>query len=369
VLERISDAFLALDADWRVTYANREVGRLNGVDPAALVGRDHWALWPETLGTTVEREYRRAMAERVPVHFEHHYADADRWHDVHAYPDAAGGLAIFYRDVTARRREEEERRRLLAEAEVARRRAEEADAAKARFLAVMSHELRTPLNAIAGYAQLLELEIAGPLTDAQRHDLERIRVAQQHLLALIEAVLDHTRLGAGQVRYAAGPVPLDALLAEVESLVATQYDARGVRLVVRRPAEGEADAVAWADPAKVRQIVVNLLTNALKYTPARGTVTVETARAAAAGGADVERRVVLRVRDTGAGIDAALVGRIFEPFVQGARPPGGVAEGLGLGLAISRELARAMGGELSAESTPGVGSTFTLALPVPSARR
>jgi PAS domain S-box-containing protein len=119
VVEGMSDAFLAIAPDWRVTYANREAARLNGVRPEDLVGRNHWEAWPETQGSEVERQYRRVIAERVPVQFEHHYPGADVWHDIRAYPADDGGLAVFYRDVTAEKRsavERERQTRELAEA-------------------------------------------------------------------------------------------------------------------------------------------------------------------------------------------------------------------------------------------------------------
>ena len=115
VMESMSDAFLALGPDWRVTYANREAARLNGTTPDALIGRDHWSQWPETVGSEVEREYRRAARERVPVQLEHYYEGAGRWHEIRAYPSDDGGLVVFYRDVTAQRRLEEERSRQARE--------------------------------------------------------------------------------------------------------------------------------------------------------------------------------------------------------------------------------------------------------------
>ena len=130
VVEGMSDAFLSLDRDWRITYANREAARLNGTTSAALVGRDHWSVWPETAGTEVERQYRRAIAERVPVTFEHHYPAADVWHEIRAYPAEEGGLAVFYRDVTARKRLEAERERQARELATAH---DKAMAAEAQF--------------------------------------------------------------------------------------------------------------------------------------------------------------------------------------------------------------------------------------------
>ncbi len=245
-----------------------------------------------------------------------------------------------------------ELRQARDEAERARAEAEQASRAKGDFLAVMSHELRTPLNAIGGYAQLIEMGIHGPVTDAQREALERIARSQAHLLTLINQVLSYARLDARQVQYVVSDVPVAEMLAEVESLVAPQVAASGVAF--RRDAVEPALAVR-ADADKVRQVLLNLLANAVKYTPPGGTVALE----CEAG----EREVRIRVRDTGTGIRAERLPHIFEPFVQGERALNRPDEGVGLGLAISRELARGMGGELSVWSEPGTGSTFTFTLP------
>ena len=239
-----------------------------------------------------------------------------------------------------------------AEAERARGESEAANRAKSDFLAMMSHELRTPLNAIAGYAQLLEMGIHGPVTDQQRDALNRIARSQAHLLTLINDVLNFARIDAGQIRYVVQDVPMHDTLAGLEPLVAPQIAAR--RLTYAYDACGP-DIVAAADGDKVRQVVVNLLSNAVKYTPAGGTVRL-------ACDAD-ETTVRVHVTDTGPGIDADQLPVIFEPFVQGDRALNRPNEGVGLGLAISRDLARGMAGDVAVTTELGVGSTFTLVLP------
>jgi signal transduction histidine kinase len=262
-----------------------------------------------------------------------------------------------------------------AAAEAARAEAEAANRAKGEFLAVMSHELRTPLNAIAGHAQLLELGLHGPVTDAQRAALARVQRAQRHLLGLITAVLDYAKIEAGRVAYRMESVAPEAALADVAALIAPQLEAKRLRLLVDAGVpdaepRGAHDVAARphvvADPEKLRQILLNLLSNAAKFTPEEGAVTVSVGRAerveraagAAAGGV-----VRIAVADTGVGIAADQLDRIFEPFVQADARLSRAHEGTGLGLAISRDLARGMGGDLTAESTPGAGSTFTLTLP------
>jgi signal transduction histidine kinase len=244
----------------------------------------------------------------------------------------------------------EERTRL---AEAARGDAESANAAKAQFLATMSHELRTPLNAIIGYADLMELGLRGPVTDAQLEDLRRVKRSSRHLLSLINDILNFAKLGAGQVQFQHEEVPLDGVLDAVEPLLAPQFAAKGLAYEVVPHA---APLIEWADAEKVQQILLNLLSNAVKFTDA-GTITVGCVSGATTVG--------VLVSDTGRGIPVDDYERIFDPFVQVGR--GSLPEsqkGVGLGLAISRNLARAMGGDLVvAASEPGRGSTFLLTVP------
>jgi len=248
---------------------------------------------------------------------------------------------------------------LLAESEHARRDAEasradaeKANRAKGEFLAVMSHELRTPLNAIGGYAELMEMGLRGPVTDEQRGDLTRIQQSQKHLLGLINQVLNYTRIETGSVRYDLGDVTVVEALAAAEALVVPQVRSKGLRYVL-----GGCDPATRvrADRDKLQQVLLNLLTNAIKFTDAGGEIRVAcTARPGA---------VALSVVDTGVGIAPDKLATVFEPFVQVDQRLTRPHEGVGLGLAISRDLARGMGGDLTAESAPGAGSTFTLTLP------
>ncbi|MDQ3995478.1 MAG: HAMP domain-containing histidine kinase, partial [Gemmatimonadota bacterium] len=253
-------------------------------------------------------------------------------------------------EVAASRRELERR---IAEAEQARAEAERASRAKSDFLAVMSHELRTPLNAIGGYAQLLELGVHGPINDAQRDALARLARSQAHLLRLINDVLSFAKLDAGQVQYAVTDVALDAALANLEPLVAPQVSAK--RLTFTWRACGDPPLTARADPDKLQQVMVNVVANAIKFTPAGGTIAIDCD--------STDDRVDIRVRDTGVGIPAERLPFIFEPFVQGDRALNRPHDGVGLGLAISRDLVRGMGGDLTVESVVGAGSIFTISLP------
>jgi PAS domain S-box-containing protein len=245
-----------------------------------------------------------------------------------------------------------ERARLFEAEHSARAEAERANRAKSEFLAVMSHELRTPLNAIGGYAELMEMGIRGPITPQQREDLRRVQTSQRHLLGLINEVLNYAKLETGTVHYDVADVRLRDAIAGAEALVAPQAQARQLTLAV---APCPPALAVRGDAEKVRQILVNLLSNAVKFTDRGGRVEV-----LCEDGGD---RVRVAVRDTGIGIPADQLDRIFEPFVQVRADLTRTAEGTGLGLAISRDLARGMGGDLTAESTLGAGSTFTLTLP------
>jgi signal transduction histidine kinase len=234
----------------------------------------------------------------------------------------------------------------------ARAEAEEANKAKSDFLATMSHELRTPLNAIGGYTDLILAGIRGPITDAQKTDLERINRSQRHLLAVINDILNFAKVEAGRVQLHARDISMNEVLGGLESLVAP--------ILLQKEIAYEylccdPSYTAHADPERLQQILLNLLSNAAKFTQAGGKITVECAATKTA--------MLVRVSDTGVGIPADKLHAVFEPFVQLDRGQLPGMGGTGIGLSISRDLARAMGGDLRAESTPGQGSTFVLKLP------
>jgi signal transduction histidine kinase len=234
----------------------------------------------------------------------------------------------------------------------ARMEAEEANAAKSQFLATMSHELRTPLNAISGYAQLLTLGLRGPITPAQKEDLERIDRSQRHLLSLINDVLNFAKIEAGHIAVESHPMALGAVIDSLREFVEPQLREKGLEFTM---ASDIPQTEACGDPDKVRQILINLLSNAIKFTSQGGKISLECA--------DDEKLLYICVKDTGQGIPADKLDAIFEPFVQVNRDYASKHEGTGLGLSISRDLARRMGGDLTVESVLGAGSTFTLSLP------
>ncbi|HYW12577.1 MAG TPA: HAMP domain-containing sensor histidine kinase, partial [Longimicrobium sp.] len=233
-------------------------------------------------------------------------------------------------------------------------RAQAASEAKSGFLATMSHELRTPLNALEGYSSLLEEGIYGPVTEAQQGALARMRRARVHLMELIDQVLDVARVEAGTKRVQPEPVRLPALVRDVADALRGAADARGLTLAVQAP---DDDApVVRTDPGMVRQILVNLVGNAIKFTARGGSITVRLSAS--------DDAVSLEVADTGEGIPPELHERVFEPFFQADSSTTRVEGGVGLGLALSREFAHLLGGDLTLLSAPGEGTAFTLRLPL-----
>ena len=253
-----------------------------------------------------------------------------------------------------------ENARLFREANRARLEAEAANHAKNQFLSTMSHELRTPLNAIGGYAELLSLGIRGPVTPAQQQDLERLTRANQHLIGLIGDVLNFARIEEGQVEYQITTFSINPILIDLEALIGPQLLVRGIEFdhdgCVSEASE--TPHLVVADAEKVRQIMLNLLSNAVKFTPHGGSVRLRCNTETKAG------IVTLSVTDTGRGIPESQFERIFEPFVQVDRHlTHDSQQGVGLGLAISRDLARGMGGNLTVSIVEAEGSAFSLTLP------
>jgi signal transduction histidine kinase len=322
------------------------------------VGKTLIEMFPDLSGSDIVRVLERVYDNAVPfvardllIRFDSsgdgpndHYYDLV-YHPLTLAEGKVSGIVVVAVDVT-------DRRRNVLEAVQAKADAERANRAKSDFLAVMSHELRTPLNAIGGYAELLDLEIRGPITAEQREDLARIKKSQQHLLSVVTSVLDYARLERGQIELRPRNVLLNDAMSLCKVLVAPQAAARGLTLELE---ECAGDAFVFADTDKLHQILLNVLANAIKFSVAGGVVSMSCEISDAAAR--------LSVRDTGRGIASDQLERIFEPFVQVDSGLGRSQDGIGLGLAISRELARRMGGDLTVQSEPERGSTFVLTLP------
>jgi signal transduction histidine kinase len=265
---------------------------------------------------------------------------------------AALALSNIRRYLAHRRKLEMQRSAVLEREQAARNAAEEANRAKTDFLRMMSHELRTPLTAIQGYLELLEMGIYGGMTEEQITILRRIESNERHLLAIINDLLDFARVDARRVELRIATLPVRDIRLAVDPVCRPQIESKQLSYDWR---VADDNLIVRADREKVRQIVVNLVSNACKFTPRGGSIGVDCVCS--------ERSVEIHVSDTGPGIPAPKLDAIFEPFVQLDNGLTRSTAGTGLGLAISRELARAMGGDLVVSSTVGQGSTFTLILP------
>jgi len=364
VLENAAEGIHCVGADGIIKWANATELSMLGYTEAEYVGH-HIADFHVDQRAIRDMLARLARGETIKDYEARLRCKDGSIRDVTVSSNAlfrAGELVhtrCFTRDVTELKRSGEERERALqrerlarAEAERAKAAAEHANRAKSQFLAVMSHELRTPLNAIGGYAELMEMEIHGPVSFEQRDALDRIQRSQRHLLGLINQVLNYARLETGSLRYDVSEFSFDDLLRTVEALASPQLAAKALtyRCLVCSPAP-----IVRADREKVQQILLNLLNNASKFTMAGGRVSLRCETA--------DDAVFVRVADTGIGIPQEKLDVIFEPFVQVDTNYTRTKEGIGLGLAISRDLARGMGGDLTVESSAGQGSVFTLALP------
>ncbi|HEU0201979.1 MAG TPA: PAS domain-containing protein [Burkholderiaceae bacterium] len=304
----------------------------------------------------VDTAMQHTLRERTPLDLETRIVLPDgslRYLAYRAHPqyDADGNavrqLGVTF-DVTERKVAEEALR--------AKETAERANQAKSEFLSRMSHELRTPLNAILGFTQVLTLDPKNVLSAAQRQRIEHIQQAGWHLLSLINEILDLSRIDGGQ----AGLVLADVPVAEVieECLQQVDAEARRSGLDVSLSWTPGAPAKVRADRARVKQILLNLLTNATKYNAAHGAIRVSVR-------ADGNGNAVMAVADTGPGLTAEQQAQLFQPFNRLGRETSGV-EGTGIGLTLSHKLAEQMGGRIEVTSEPGAGSEFRLVLPVPA---
>lgn len=246
-----------------------------------------------------------------------------------------------------------ERRAAEIEAGEARSAAESANRAKSEFLAVMSHELRTPLNAIAGYVQLMEMDVHGPVTAAQRDSLARIRRNETHLLALINDILGFARIETGNLKLHCEAIPVTQVLDDLEPLLRPDLLRKDTFYSASVAGQG---LTVFADRERLRQVLLNVAGNAIKFTPEHGMVTLTAAR-------DDAGCILLTISDTGIGISPDQIGMVFEPFAQAEVGRARNYPGVGLGLSIVRDLVKAMNGEVRLESKIGAGTTVIIKLP------
>lgn len=348
--------FISEIASGRITYANPACASL-GYDPKDIVGQSVYDLGAWSEGDSRTDMIQRALGEGHASGFATILRAADgsvRDVEVSAAPiefEGQPALVAVYRDVTTQRQTERERSRVAEELHRAKELADAASGAKSRFLSHMSHEFRTPLNAILGFTQLLEMrEIPPEIADDVRH----IRRGGEHLLELINQVLDITRIEAGRLPLSIEPVAVAPAVDEAVRLMGPLAADRQLTVT----AEADPEIFVAADGHRLRQVLLNLLSNAVKYNR-RGGAVIVTARVD-------DATVRIAVRDSGPGVPADRVDRLFIPFER-LEEDGLATEGAGLGLPLSRGLVEAMGGNITVDSTAGVGSVFTVNLPVATA--
>ena len=352
LLDEAPCGFLSFTTRGKATLINATLARVLGYEPREVTGAQVRMLFTAPTQIFVQTHL-------YPMLQLHRHADeiyltlkAKSGEAVHVLCNAAmrDRDGVTYIDCILMRIQE--RQKYEEELLRARRAADEANRAKVEFLSMMSHDLRTPLNAVNGYADLLLMGVRGELTEAQQKDLTRIKDAGKFLLGLINDILSFAKLELGKAELHIKPVAVVGALLQAEELMGARFAEAGI---VYRREEVSEDLLVNADPDRLQQILLNLLTNAAKFTPAGGRVTLSAAR--------VGERIHIAVADTGRGIAAAQIQDIFKPFSQVDPQTDRRKGGVGLGLAIGRELARSMEGDLTVVSEVGRGSEFTVALP------
>jgi signal transduction histidine kinase len=351
IVAQLADGIVIVGADGLIRFANPAAEHLFGRSVRDLLGTQFG--FPMANGEPAPIDVVRRGGATVAAELR---VVSITW-------DGEPARLVSIRDITERRRAEERSQQLERE-RAARAEAEAANQAKSDLVATMSHELRTPLNAVLGYAELLDLGIGGTLGQQQRHQVDRIRASGQHLLGLVDQLLDLAKADAGRLSVEIGSFPARATADAAAALLQPTAEARGINFLDKF---SDARVYYVGDEDRVRQILVNLLTNAVKFTEAGGTVSLEYGQAARPDGdARVRDRgpwTYFRVADSGVGIPADQLARIFQPFVQVESGHTRSKDGSGLGLTISRRLARLMRGDITVRSTAGEGSAFTLWLP------
>jgi signal transduction histidine kinase len=353
IIERLPDGIVIVDHQGSIRFANPAAELLFDREAHELVGTAFgFAL---VVGETTEIEIVQRGGGGV-VHAELRVVETE-WENEQVE-------LVSLRDITDRKEAEERSKQLAFERE-ARLEAEAASRAKSEFLAIMSHELRTPLNAVLGYSELLELGISGPLTDKMREQVGRIRMSAKHLLGLVNDILDLAKVEAGRLSVSSAPASSATTIAAAIALIQPQAAAGGLDLTIAEISE--PCPIYRGDDERVRQVMVNLLSNAVKFTASGGKITVACALTSTPDSSarlqPNRQYVAFRVADTGSGIPEEKLLSIFDPFVQADSGHSRSREGSGLGLTISRRLARLMGGDLTVATKLGEGSTFTLWLP------
>jgi signal transduction histidine kinase/CheY-like chemotaxis protein len=353
ILESITEAFFALDRDWRFTYLNPQSFVLLGRPPAELVGKNLWEEYPGLIGSPFEPVYRGVGSTRKAASIVAYFPDHHRWYDVRAYPSETGGMSVYFRDVSQQKMAEDERIKLLESERIARTEAERSSRLKDEFLATLSHELRTPLNAVLGWCDILNR--SDHITPTEMADglntIERNARAQAQIIA---DILDMSSIIAGKMRMVPRTIDLSSVVHDAIETARPAAQAKGIRIEeTLDPSVGRI----IGDSNRLQQVFWNLLSNAVKFTPREGKVSVKSVQ--------VQSHIEVSVADSGTGIKPEFLPFVFDRFRQADASTTRQYGGLGLGLSIAKQLIELHGGTISVES-PGVGmgATFVVSLPV-----
>jgi len=341
-LEGLMEGFVAYDADWVMTYINASGERILDRRREDVLGKTWHQAFPHAVGNPVDLMYQRVKSRRVAEGMEYYYEHYRRWMEISASPLSNGGVGVYFRDVSDRKFAE-------AALQLANDQLRDSGRRKDEFLAVLAHELRNPLAPIANAVELLNM--LGPADPALRSARDVIARQVGHMVRLIDDLLDVSRITSGKLEVRRERVELAGVVEQ--ALETSQPHLRGHEFTMTVPAQP-----VWvdADPVRLAQVFSNLLNNACKYTPQGGQIRLTAERAGA--------RVVVRVRDTGIGIAAEHLPKLFSMFLQAAPALGRAQGGLGIGLALSRALMEMQGGTIEARSDgPGRGSEFSVTLP------
>lgn len=340
ILEQMSDGFVSFDRDWRYTYVNAAAAQMFHLAPEQLLGKTLWEMWPPAYDLPLGVNFRRSLAENIPLQFEIYYpAPLERWFECRCHPTTEG-LAVFFSDITERRQAEEEKERLNADLTLANLELE-------AFNYTVAHDLRTPLTHVCGYCSVLKALCSERLDAECKEYIESIATGALKMSCLIDTLLRFARLSHAELRREA--IDLNAMAGEIVGRLQMMAPGRAATVTIAAGLQVHGDReLLWL-------ALENLLGNAWKYTARKEETRIEVGMKTMAG------ETVFFVRDNGEGLDMAYAEKLFTPF---SRLPG-VEEfkGHGIGLATVRRIIQRHGGRVCAEGTPGEGATFYFTLP------
>ncbi len=369
-IDHAPSALAMLDRDMRYLAVSRRWLNDYGLQEKDLIGKSHYEMFPE-ISEEWREIHRRGLAGETIKNDDDRFDRGDgsvqylRWEVIpwHSVDGSVGGIVIFSEDITARKSAEEELRKYREHLEemIAERteELETASRAKSDFLASMSHELRTPLNSIIGFSEIMLDGITGSMTDEQREYLGDIHESGNHLLSLINDILDLSKVESGKMELELSRVSVKSVLKSTYSLFREKSLKHNIKIDTEIKLDEDAEFIV-ADERKVKQVLYNIVSNAVKFTPDGGKIVIS----AELSGINVEPFIKFMVSDTGIGISDEYHEKVFEPFYQVDNSITRSFSGTGLGLSISRSFVELHGGELWYESRPDAGSRFFFTIPV-----